>query len=122
MRKTSRIDYNFRSSGKSLQYISVPRYFTAYVIGGACCDFQGLTETGLPGVSIPAVLPMVEAFPDDAMAWVVWMIVACTPFAYYERRVCNQKCPRDPPLRSGSGRAGTINHGTCCRPILFCIP
>jgi hypothetical protein len=41
---------------------------TAYVLGGAAAMLMGLAKTGLPGVSIPAVLLMVEAFPDDAKA------------------------------------------------------
>ncbi len=41
---------------------------TAYLLGGAAAMLMGLAKTGLPGVSIPAVLLMVEAFPDDAKA------------------------------------------------------
>jgi len=41
---------------------------TAYLLGGAAALLMGLAKTGLPGVSIPAVLLMVEAFSDDAKA------------------------------------------------------
>jgi uncharacterized membrane protein YfcA len=41
---------------------------TAYILGGAAALLMGLAKTGLPGMSIPAVLLMVEAFPDDAKA------------------------------------------------------
>lgn len=41
---------------------------TAYLLGGAAAVLMGLAKTGLPGVSIPAVLLMVEAFPGDAKA------------------------------------------------------
>lgn len=40
----------------------------AYLLGGAAAVLMGLAKTGLPGLSIPAVLLMVEAFPDDAKA------------------------------------------------------
>ena len=41
---------------------------TAYFLGGTAAMLMGLAKTGLPGVSIPAILLMVEAFPDDAKA------------------------------------------------------
>jgi hypothetical protein len=40
----------------------------AYVLGGTSAILMGLSKTGLPGVSIPSILLMVEAFPDDAKA------------------------------------------------------
>ena len=41
---------------------------TAYFLGGAAAMLIGLAKTGLPGLAIPAVLLMVEAFPHDAKA------------------------------------------------------
>lgn len=49
---------------------------TAYLLGGAAAVLMGLAKTGLPGVSIPAVLLMVEAFPHDAKASVGAMMPA----------------------------------------------
>jgi hypothetical protein len=46
----------------------VQHSLTAYVLGGSAALLMGLAKTGLPGVAIPAVLLMVEAFPDDAKA------------------------------------------------------
>ena len=41
---------------------------TAYLLGGLSAVLMGLSKTGLPGVSIPSILLMVEAFPEDAKA------------------------------------------------------
>jgi len=49
---------------------------TAYVLGGTAAMLMGLAKTGLPGVSIPAVLLMVEAFPDDAKSSVAAIMPA----------------------------------------------
>ena len=38
----------------------------SYLLGWASALLMGFSKTGLPGVSIPAVLLMTEAFPDDA--------------------------------------------------------
>jgi len=39
---------------------------TSYVLGWISALLVGLSKTGLPGVSIPAILLMTEAFPSDA--------------------------------------------------------
>jgi len=39
---------------------------TSYLLGWASAALVGLSKTGLPGVSIPAILLMTEAFADDA--------------------------------------------------------
>lgn len=38
----------------------------SYLLGGASALLVGFSKTGLPGVSIPAILLMTEAFSDDA--------------------------------------------------------
>ena len=49
---------------------------TAYMLGGTAALLMGLGKTGLPGAAMPAVLLMVEAFPDDAKASVGAMMPA----------------------------------------------
>jgi hypothetical protein len=41
---------------------------TSYLLGGLSAILMGLSKTGLPGVSIPSILLMVEAYPEDAKA------------------------------------------------------
>jgi hypothetical protein len=38
------------------------------LLGGLSAVLMGLSKTGLPGVLIPSILLMVEAFPEDAKA------------------------------------------------------
>lgn len=42
--------------------------FAGYLLAIASALLVGLSKTGLPGVSIPAILLMTEAYPDDARA------------------------------------------------------
>ena len=40
--------------------------FVSYILAGLSALLVGLSKTGLPGVSIPAILLMTEAYPNDA--------------------------------------------------------